>query len=116
MSFPADLQAQIDALEPAIRAAFIAAVQDMRSAAQVAVVIDALERGDMPALYAALNIDPRFFAPLDRAITQAYIEGGIRALAGLPVIPDPVGPGKSSSASTGAIPVRSGGQTNIRQR
>lgn len=110
MSFPPDLQAQIDALEPVIRAAFLEAVRDMRSAAQMAVVIDALERNDMPALFAALNIDPAFYAPLDRAITQAFIEGGIRALAGLPVIPDPVSPGKSLSASTGAIPVRSGGR------
>lgn len=91
---PAELQALIDALEPAIRAAFLDAVQAMQSEAQIALVIDALEANDMQRLYAVLNIDPRFFVPLDRAINEAFYQGGVSALAGLPVIRDPAGPGK----------------------
>jgi len=92
---PDDLQRLIDALEPAIREAFLASIADIRSEAQLALVVDALQRNDMQALIAVLRIEPTFFAPLDMAIQQAFITGGIRALAGLPVIPDPVGPGKS---------------------
>lgn len=106
---PADLQRQIDALEPVIRGAFLRSIADMRSEAQMALVVDALERGDVPRLVAVLNLDPVFFAPLDRAIQGAYIEGGIRALSGLPVIPDPDTGGKWSAASTRVTRARSGG-------
>jgi hypothetical protein len=92
---PAALQRQIDALEPLIRDAFLRSIADMRSEAQLSLVIDALERGDVQKLVAVLNLDPAFFAPLDRAIQGAYIEGGFRALSGLPVLPDPVTGGKS---------------------
>lgn len=92
---PAALQRQIDALEPVIRDAFLRSIQDMRSEAQLALVIDALQKGDTARLMAVLNLDPTFLAPLDRAIQGAYIEGGLRALSGLPVIPDPVTGGKS---------------------
>lgn len=109
MSFPAALQRQIDALEPAIRDAFLRSVADIRSEAQLALVADALERGDVQRLIAVLNLDPVFFAPLDRAIQAAYIEGGVRALTGLPVIPDPVTGGKSLSASMRGTRARSGG-------
>lgn len=107
--FPAALQAQLDALEPTIRAAFLQAVADIRSEAQMALVIDAIEKGDAQRLYAVLNLDATFFAPLDRAIQGAYIEGGARALTGLPVIPDPATGGKSLSASMRETRARSGG-------
>ena len=106
---PADLQRQIDALEPVIRDAFLQSVADMRSEAQMALVIDALERGDVPRLMVVLNLDPAFLAPLDRAIQGAYLDGGIRALSGLPVIPDPETGGKSLSALMRATRARSGG-------
>ena len=109
MSFPAALQRQIDALEPVIRDAFLRSIADIRSEAQLALVVDALERGDAQRLVAVLNLDPTFFAPLDRAIQGAYIEGGIRALSGLPVIPDPETGGKSSAASMRVTRARSGG-------
>jgi len=106
---PADLQRQIDALEPVIREAFLRSIADIRSEAQLSLVIDALERGDAQRLIAVLNLDPVFFAPLDRAIQGAYIEGGIRALSGLPVLPDPDTGGKSLAASMRVIRARSGG-------
>lgn len=106
---PAALQRQIDALEPVIRDAFLRSIEDIRSEAQMALVIDALEKGDVPRLMAVLNLDQTFFAPLDRAIQAAYLEGGIRALSGLPVIPDPGTGGKSSAASTRETRARSGG-------
>ena len=92
---PNALQRQIDALDPVIRDAFLRSIADMRSGAQMSLVIDALEKGDVQRLIAVLNLDPTFLAPLDRAIQGAYIEGGFRALSGLPVIPDPETGGKS---------------------
>lgn len=109
MSFPAALQRQIDALEPAIREAFLRSIADIRSEAQLSLVVDALERGDVQRLMTVLNLDPAFFAPLDRAIQGAYLEGGARALSGLPVIPDPATGGKSLSASMRVTRARSGG-------
>jgi hypothetical protein len=109
MKVPATLQRQIDALEPVIREAFLRSVADIRSEAQLSLVVDALERGDAQRLVAVLNLDPVFFAPLDRAIQGAYIEGGVRALSGLPVIPDPATGGKSLAASTRVTRARSGG-------
>ena len=106
---PVDLQAQIDALAPIIREAFLASISDIRSEAQLSLVIDALERGDTARLIAVLNLDPTFLAPLDRAIEGAYIEGGVRALSGLPVIRDPVSGGKSLAASMCETRARSGG-------
>jgi len=92
--FPTALQRQIDAMEPVIRDAFLRSIMDIRSEAQMALVIDAIKAGDVQRLVAVLNLDPAFFAPLDRAIQGAYIEGGFRALSGLPVIPDPDTGGK----------------------
>lgn len=109
MKIPASLQRQIDALEPLIREAFLQSIADMRSDAQMALVVDALEKGDVQRLMAVLNLDPTFFAPLDRAIQNAYIEGGIRALSGLPVLPDPDTGGKSLAASMRVTRARSGG-------
>ena len=91
----AAIQAALDAMEPALRAAFLQAVDDIRSAAQLAQLVDALEKGDIPRALAVLNVDPAFWAPLDDAIVAAYLRGGRDAIAALPVIPDPAGLGKS---------------------
>lgn len=90
----AAIQAALDAMEPALRAAFMQAVDDIRSAAQLAQLVDALEKGDIPRAMAVLNVDPAFWAPLDDAIVAAYLRGGRDAIAALPVIPDPAGLGK----------------------
>lgn len=92
---PPDLQRQLDEMEPAFRTAFLQAVQDIRSAAQLAQLVAAIERGDIPRALAVLNVDPAFWAPLDDAIVAAYLRGGRDAIAALPVIPDPAGLGKS---------------------
>lgn len=91
----AAIQAALDAMEPALRAAFMQAVDDIRSAAQLAHLVDALEKGDIHRAMAVLNVDPAFWAPLDDAIVAAYLRGGRDAIAALPVIPDPAGLGKS---------------------
>lgn len=98
MSRASDIQrinAALEQLEPQFRAAFLRAVNDMRSNAQIAVVAKAIEEGRVADAIAALNVDPAFWAPLDDMLKQAYIQGGRDAIAALPVIPDPAGLGKS---------------------
>lgn len=81
-------------LEPQMRAAFLAAVRDIRSNAQIAVIVRALQEGRIGDAVNAVAADPAFWAPLDDAIRAAYLLGGRDAIAALPVIPDPAGPGK----------------------
>lgn len=66
----------LDALEPDVRAAFIQSVQNIRSDAQVRVMVAALERGDIEAALQAIGLGAEYFAPLDRALSDAYAQGG----------------------------------------
>lgn len=84
-----DILKALDALAPNVRAAFLASIADIKSEAQLSVIVGALERGDIEAALQALNLRAEFFAPLDDALRAAYLQGGANALAGLPVIPDP---------------------------
>ena len=76
-------------LEPAIRDAFLAAIAQLNSNAQIALVEDAIRSGNITGAIAALRLEPTFFAPLDRAISEAYYQGGVMALANLPRLTDP---------------------------
>lgn len=87
-------KAAILQLEPAVQKSFLAAVADIRSTAQVAVIIRALEEGRIADAVRAVSANPTFWAPLDDALRAAYLLGGRDAIAALPVIPDPAGPGK----------------------
>ncbi|MBM2293750.1 hypothetical protein JQX09_17615 [Sulfitobacter pseudonitzschiae] len=84
-----DILRLLDDLEPMVRKAFLAAINDIKSEAQMAVIIAAIQRKDLTAALAALNLDASFFQPLDDALRGAYLQGGVNALAGLPVLPDP---------------------------
>lgn len=86
---PADIQRALDTLEPAVRKAFREAVEGIASRAQMQTIIGHIEAGNIDAALAALGIDPRFFAPLDRALSEAFYQGGVIALAGLPRLKDP---------------------------
>lgn len=79
----------LDKLAPEVRDAFVAAINDVTSNAQLAVIVGHLEAGRIDAALAALNIRPEFFAPLDDALRTAYLIGGRDALAGFPAIADP---------------------------
>jgi hypothetical protein len=86
---PRRLQRQIDAMEPAIRDAFLASIADVRSSAQLSAIAGHLARGDIAAAVLAVGIVPGFFAPLDDALRAAYLMGGRDAIAALPAITDP---------------------------
>lgn len=87
-------RAALKALEPALQQAFLAAVADIKSEAQLAVVARAIEEGRIADAIRAMGADEAFWAPLDDAIRAAYLRGGRDAIAALPVIPDPATLGK----------------------
>ncbi|MCW0979409.1 hypothetical protein OK142_01190 [Agrobacterium sp. BT-220-3] len=89
MAFPSEVQAILGALEPEVRKAFLDAIGRITSQAQLQTVIGHIQNGNIEAAIAALRVDPVFFQPLDRALSDAYYRGGVAALAALPKIPDP---------------------------
>lgn len=89
MAIPREFQAIMDTLEPSVRQAFLEAIEKITSQAQLKVIAGHLEARNIDAAIVALRIDPAFFRPLDRAITDAYYQGGVMALASLPKLPDP---------------------------
>ena len=80
------LRALIDELlkthEPAIRRAFIEAMQDARGAVDLAAVVDALARGDLTGAMQAIEVSRSFLAPLDHEMARAYYRAG-RGVTGL---------------------------------
>lgn len=105
-----DIRKVIARMEPVIRRAFIDAIRDIRSEAQLAVIVRALEDGRVDDAIRALQLDPAFYAPLDDALRAAYLEGGRDALAGIPRIPDPFSLARwFASGSTGATAARKTG-------
>lgn len=108
-ALPADIQAALDTLEPALRKAFFDAVDRVKSTAQLQAIIGHLEAGNTEAAVQALRLDPSFFAPLDRAIGEAHWQGGVMALASLPRLRDPFPGAELSSALMGATRARKHG-------
>lgn len=106
---PADIQAALDTLEPALRKAFFDAIELVKSTAQLQAIIGHLQAGDVAAAVQALRLDPSFFAPLDRAIGEAHWQGGVMALASLPRLRDPFPGAELSSALTDATRARKTG-------
>lgn len=80
MASAARLRALIDELlarqEPAIRKAFLEAMQDARDAIVLQDVVDALARGDLAAAMQAIEFSRAFLAPLDQEIARSYFESG----------------------------------------
>lgn len=60
----------------AIAQAFLDAINDLRSGADLSALSDAISRGDIQAAIDALHLDPAAMAPLDKAIGDAYAAGG----------------------------------------
>lgn len=80
---PKEIEAALARLEPAIRDAFLAAIDQITSAAQMKRLLAAIEAGRIEEAIEALRIEQGFFSPLNEAIRQAYLDGGAIVLAGL---------------------------------
>lgn len=68
----------------ALAKAFDTAVRDITSSAQQAALEDAIKAGDIARVWVVLHLDQRFWAPLDRAIQQAYVEGALHQISDIP--------------------------------
>lgn len=76
--------------EPVIRQAFLAAVADIRSKITLRILIERLERRDIPGVIDALHIEREAFGGLESALVRAY-EGGGLAMAEDLMLRDPEG-------------------------
>lgn len=83
------IQKLADRLEGNIRQAFLDAIWDITSVAQLQAIIGHLEAGNVEAAILSLNLRAEFFEPLDRALDDAFRRGGASALSGLPQVPGP---------------------------
>lgn len=80
-----------DEWEPEVRRAFLAGIDDLRSAAQLSRLVEMLERGDVEGAIGALNLDKAAFWRLDAVIGQVFAAGGMSTTGALPVLRDPLG-------------------------
>lgn len=76
-----ELAALLSAHEPRIARAFEAAIHDVRGAVNLQEVINALARGDIDGAMRWLTIGPGFLAPLDDAVSAAYIQSARASLS-----------------------------------
>lgn len=87
-----DLYDELEArFGPRIAAAFRAAIDDLRRAADVERAITALTLGNIDAALAAMHIDAAAYGPLADAIRDAYAASGQAAISTLPVLTDAAG-------------------------
>ena len=70
--------------EQSIADAFRAAIDDLRSAADLQRVIAALQANDIEAAITALHLDPAAFNALQDAVAGSYTAGGQAAVASMP--------------------------------
>lgn len=77
-------QELLDRHGQAIARAFIDAIDDLRTAAEVQRVVDAIAAGNVQGALEALHLDPAAYGPLEDAIARTYGEGGQSALQALP--------------------------------
>lgn len=74
-----------------IKAAFLDAIDNIRSNITLQVVVDRLEANDINGAIEAMHLEPEAFSRLDSVITAAYHDGGHGLVNNLPTIRDPEG-------------------------
>jgi len=74
-----------------LRLAFLSAVDDIRNAIILRVIVERLEKGDVAGAIEAMHLDADAFAKLELAIAEAYNAGGAATVENLPWVTDPEG-------------------------
>ena len=82
---PADVQAALDRLEPALRDAFLEAFEAVTSAIRMQQLEAMILAGDIEAAIDALRLEQGFFGPLFEAHRQTLLTGGALVMAELPL-------------------------------
>ena len=86
---PKEIRDALAKLEPKVAKAFLDAIGTIRKAADPAAIARLIEQGDIEGAIKAMRFEASLFGPLDRALEEAYRNGGDAILAALPVIRDP---------------------------
>jgi hypothetical protein len=85
------LDALAESLEPGLRRTFLGAVDEIRSNAELGLIVERLEAGDIEGALAALHIDRAAFGEFEDELRNVYVEGGRVAVQQFPRLPDPGG-------------------------
>lgn len=85
------IAALVEAWAPQLQKAFLDGVDVLRDRAQVALIAQLLQAGDVDGAVRAVGLDPAAFAALDTAITAAFVDGGQRTAAAIPASVGPQG-------------------------
>ncbi|WP_062233200.1 phage minor head protein [Aureimonas sp. N4] len=85
------IEALLATYDERVRDAFLECLDDVRSAIVLKIVIERLEKGDIQGAIDAMQIEADAYAPLERAIAEAYDAGGQGAVSDLPRVTDPNG-------------------------
>lgn len=80
---PADVQDALDRLEPALRDAFLQAIDQITNAVRLQQLETLIRAGDIEGAVEALRLEQGFFGPLYEAQRVTYMTGGPLALSGL---------------------------------
>lgn len=91
----ANFLAELARISPQVERAFLAAVQDVRSTAQMAVIEAAIKRGvetgdvatAVREVMTAIQLGYEFWAPLDKTIGEAFEAGAVWQISNLPKKP-----------------------------
>lgn len=81
---PSNLIEILDRMEPSIRRAFLEAISEITSRAELGRIAALLERGDVDGAIEAMHLDLASLRALDKAIADAFEAGGIFGSANLP--------------------------------
>lgn len=86
---PPEIMALLSEFEPRIRDAFLAAISQVQSQAQLSVITGYLEAGNIEMVVRTLQAGTAPFALLDKAIVDAYYAGGAMAIVTTGRLRDP---------------------------
>jgi len=81
---PAAFMREFARIAPALQSAFKQAMQDVASSTDLALIIGAINAGDVAAVVEMLNLDQSYTGPISRAIDGAFYAGGAYTMATLP--------------------------------
>jgi hypothetical protein len=83
MAKPDRIEDLVQAWEPKIREAFLAAIHDMRDSVVIARLERMIRAGDIPGAMREVGLDPARLRPFDRALSAAYEASGVDAAAAI---------------------------------
>lgn len=78
----------IDRFAPELKAAFLEAIDDITSSADLGRIVRQIEAGNIEGALRAVNLDPAAFRPLDIAMARAYDAGGTFGASTMPAFRD----------------------------